>query len=73
MTYYVVTNMNTGDQTLVEADNKNQAFRFVGETVLSVELAQPTKLVQMLEDGATVLRRTESQKELALEESVNVK
>jgi hypothetical protein len=68
MPYYIVKNMQTNVESLVEADNKTQAFRLIGEALLSVDLAAPTDIVSMMEAGQPVLRSAKSQLELKLEE-----
>lgn len=68
MTYYIVKNKETGKESLVEADHKTQAFRLVGESLLEVSAAKPEQIVAMMESGAPVLRKVESQMSLQLPE-----
>jgi hypothetical protein len=66
MTIYIVENLQTKEEQLVEADNKAQAFRIVGESLIKVCPAPTGDIVRLMETGKTVLRRIEPQQEIPI-------
>lgn len=64
MPYYKVENKESGKVDVVDADNRAQAFRLVGESILSVDLASHADVERHLSAGKSVLRGKQAQIEM---------
>lgn len=56
MRYYIAKVIPTGEEHVVEANTRTEAFRAIGQKMIVIEIAKTAQVVKALEGGGNVLR-----------------